>query len=74
MTAQPATAAMDADVLIIGSGAGGATTATVLAEAGFDVLVVEEGDWVEQGAVVPFSLEQMDRQYRAGGEIGRASL
>lgn len=67
MTAQPATATMDADVLIIGSGAGGATTATVLAEAGLDALVVEEGDWVEQGAVVPFSLEQMDRQYRAGG-------
>ncbi|MGB8859320.1 MAG: GMC family oxidoreductase [Ilumatobacteraceae bacterium] len=65
--AQPATAAMDADVLIIGSGAGGATTATVLAEAGLDVLIVEEGDWVEQGEVVPFSLEQMDRQYRAGG-------
>jgi choline dehydrogenase-like flavoprotein len=58
---------MEADVLIIGSGAGGATTAAVLAEAGLDVLVVEEGEWVEQGAVVPFSLEQMDRQYRAGG-------
>ena len=67
MTAQQATAKMDADVLIIGSGAGGATTATVLAEAGLDVLVVEEGEWVEQGSVVPFSLEQMDRQYRAGG-------
>ncbi len=67
MTAQPATAKLDADVLVIGSGAGGATTATVLAEAGFDVLVVEEGDWVEEGSVVPFSLEQMDRQYRAGG-------
>ena len=58
---------MDAEVLVIGSGAGGATTAAVLAEAGFDVLVVEEGEWVEQGAVVPFSLEQMDRQYRSGG-------
>jgi choline dehydrogenase-like flavoprotein len=62
-----ATVRMEADVLIIGSGAGGATTAAVLAEAGHDVLVVEEGEWVEQGAVVPFSLEQMDRQYRAGG-------
>ena len=57
----------DAEVLIIGSGAGGATTAALLAEAGFDVLVVEEGDWVEQGSVVPFSLEQMDRQYRSSG-------
>ncbi|HEX2782867.1 MAG TPA: GMC family oxidoreductase [Ilumatobacteraceae bacterium] len=58
---------MDAEVLVIGSGAGGATTAAVLAEAGFDVLVVEEGEWIEQGSVVPFSLQQMDLQYRAGG-------
>ena len=54
-------------VLVIGSGAGGATTACLLAEAGFDVLIAEEGPWVEQDTVVPFSLEQMDRQYRAGG-------
>lgn len=67
MIHQAATASLDAEVLIIGSGAGGATTAAVLAEAGIDVLVVEEGDWVEQGSVVPFSLDQMDRQYRAGG-------
>ena len=67
----------DADVLVIGSGAGGATTAALLAEAGRDVLVVEEGAWVEQGSVVPFSLEQMDRQYRSGGvtvALGRPSI
>ncbi|MDQ3469606.1 MAG: GMC family oxidoreductase [Actinomycetota bacterium] len=56
-----------AEVLVIGSGAGGAPTAALAAEAGFDVLVVEEGAMVRQGDVVPFSLEQMDRQYRAGG-------
>ena len=42
----------DCDVLIVGSGAGGATTAAVLAEAGYDVLIVEEGPWVDQGTVV----------------------
>ncbi len=57
----------DCDVLIVGSGAGGATTAAILAEAGHEVLIVEEGPWVEQGSVVPFSLEQMDQQYRSGG-------
>jgi choline dehydrogenase-like flavoprotein len=57
----------DCDVLIVGSGAGGATTAAVLAEAGHDVMIVEEGPWIEQGAVVPFSLDQMDKQYRSGG-------
>ena len=67
----------ECEVLVIGSGAGGATTAALLAEAGRDVLVVEEGAWVEQGEVVPFSLEQMDRQYRAGGvtvALGRPSI
>ena len=76
-TARPATGDERAQVLIVGSGAGGATTATVLAEAGFDVLVAEEGEWVEQGSVVPFSLDQMERQYRSGGitvALGRPSI
>lgn len=67
----------DCEVLVVGSGAGGATTAALLAEAGVDVLIVEEGPWVEQGSVVPFSLEQMDRQYRGGGvtvALGRPSI
>ena len=47
------------------------------AEAGFTVLVVEEGDWIEQGSVKPFSLEQMATQYRSGGvtvAIGRPTV
>jgi len=59
--------ALQADVLVIGSGAGGAPTAALAAEAGHDVVVLEEGPLVRQGEVVPFSLEQMGRQYRAGG-------
>lgn len=65
------------DVLVIGSGAGGAPTAALLAEAGLDVIVVEEGSHIEQGAIVPFSLEQMNRQYRGGGvtvALGRPSI
>jgi choline dehydrogenase-like flavoprotein len=60
-------ASLRAQVLVIGSGAGGASTAALLAEAGYDVLIAEEGPWVDQDSVVPFSLEQMDQQYRAGG-------
>ncbi len=56
-----------AQVLVIGSGAGGATTAALLAEAGFDVLIAEEGPWIDQDTITPFSLDQMDRQYRSGG-------
>ncbi|MEN9805269.1 MAG: hypothetical protein RIS41_2116 [Actinomycetota bacterium] len=65
------------DVLVIGSGAGGAPTAALLAEAGLDVIVAEEGSFVEQGSIVPFSLEQMNRQYRGGGvtvALGRPSI
>jgi choline dehydrogenase-like flavoprotein len=55
------------DVLVIGSGPGGATTAVVASEAGLAVTIVEEGDWVEHGSVAQFSLDQMDRQYRSAG-------
>jgi len=58
---------LETDVLVVGSGAGGATTAALLAEAGIDVLIVEEGPWVDQDTVRPFSLDQMDVQYRSGG-------
>jgi choline dehydrogenase-like flavoprotein len=34
-----------ADVLIIGAGASGAATAAMLAEAGFDVVCLEQGNW-----------------------------
>jgi choline dehydrogenase-like flavoprotein len=65
---------LTADVLVVGSGAGGAPTAAILAEAGFDVVVLEEGPLVRQGDVTPFSLEQMDRQYRAGGVTAAIGL
>ncbi len=55
------------EVLVVGSGAGGATTARALAAAGVDVLVVEEGPWLEPGAAAPFSLEEMDVAYRHHG-------
>jgi choline dehydrogenase-like flavoprotein len=56
-----------AEHLVIGSGAGGALTAALLAEAGRDVLVLEEGPWIDPADVESFSLDQMARQYRHGG-------
>jgi choline dehydrogenase-like flavoprotein len=58
---------LGAEVLVIGSGPGGATTAALLAEAGRKVLIVEEGPLDPPGACEPFSLEEMARKYRNGG-------
>lgn len=58
------------EVLVVGSGAGGATVACRLAEAGRQVTVVEEGPWVEPGTHAPFSIEEMATQYRHRGPAG----
>ncbi len=58
---------VETEVLVVGSGAGGSTTAAVLAEAGRTVTVVEEGPWVDPDAVEPFSLQEMVLKYRHHG-------
>jgi choline dehydrogenase-like flavoprotein len=58
---------LDTEVLVIGSGAGGAVTAATLAEAGRTVTLVEEGPWVDPDAIEPFSLDEMVVKYRYGG-------
>lgn len=58
---------LETKVLIIGSGPGGSMTACVLAEAGHEVLVLEEGNHVPVGATEPYSLDDMDKKWRNGG-------
>lgn len=57
----------DCEVLVIGSGPGGATTAALLAEAGRDVLMVEEGPDLRIDSAPSYSLAEMDQKYRNGG-------
>lgn len=67
--------ARDADVVVIGSGPGGAITAALLAEAGRDVLVLEEGPM--PAPCRPYSLAEMEERYRGGGglaAIGRVPV
>ncbi|HEX4719244.1 MAG TPA: GMC family oxidoreductase N-terminal domain-containing protein [Thermoleophilaceae bacterium] len=55
------------DVVVVGSGAGGATAARLLAEAGLDVVVVEEGSLHDASTYTTDPLEALARMYRDGG-------
>ncbi|MBK5287379.1 MAG: GMC family oxidoreductase [Acidimicrobiia bacterium] len=61
------TRTLSTEVLIIGSGAGGAVTAARLAEAGRSVLVAEEGSWYDPDAHEPSSLDEFTARYRHQG-------
>ena len=62
------------EVLVVGSGAGGATTARVLAEAGRSVTVLEEGPALEPGSFEPFSLDELAQAYRHRGSSAAIGL
>lgn len=61
----------DVDVCVIGSGCGGATAAWVLAEAGLEVLVLEEGPDLTGRALTQRDGEMYDQLYMDRG--GRAT-
>jgi choline dehydrogenase-like flavoprotein len=66
-----------ADVLIIGSGAGGAVTAHCLAAAGFDVTVLEEGGRFDLSDYGGGGAAAMQRLYRRRGMtpiVGRVPI
>ena len=57
-----------AEFVVIGSGPGGAITACLLAEAGRDVLLIEEGAHLSLNSCAPFSTDEMLQKYRNGGQ------
>ncbi len=57
----------ECDVVIVGSGAGGAAAATVLAEAGLDVIVLEAGQHFNRENYPQSPLEAIASLYRDGG-------
>jgi choline dehydrogenase-like flavoprotein len=63
----PAGDGEDCDVAIVGSGAGGAVAAAVLAEAGLDVLVLEAGPYMDRRSYPDEPLEALSALYRDGG-------
>lgn len=52
------------DVLVIGSGPGGAMTSMILSEAGVKVCLVEEGQSYSLDSAAAYSLEEMEQKYR----------
>ena len=64
---EPRGAGEDCDVAIVGSGAGGAAAAAILAEAGLDVMVLESGPYVDKTTYPTDTLEGLPLLYRDGG-------
>ncbi len=65
--ASPQASGEIADLIVIGSGAGGAPTAAILAEAGLEVIVVEAGPYLLASAYPDDPVEAMGLMYRDGG-------
>jgi choline dehydrogenase-like flavoprotein len=59
---------IEADVCVIGAGAGGAVVAAELAEGGMDVVVVEEGYWHDPDTFSARPPEMLAKLYREGGQ------
>jgi choline dehydrogenase-like flavoprotein len=57
----------ECDVVIVGSGAGGAVAAATLAEAGLDVVILEAGDAFDRDSYPRDPLEAIASLYRDGG-------
>lgn len=64
---RPAAEVEECDVAIVGSGAGGAAAAAVLAEAGLDVLVLEAGEAYDRDSYPSDPLDAIASLYRDGG-------
>lgn len=67
MNRSPESEELRARVTVIGSGPGGSLTAGLLAEAGLDVLLLEEGFDHGNAGEQPFSRDEMLTRYRNGG-------
>jgi len=64
---EPAGDGEECDVVIVGSGAGGAVAASALAEAGLDVIVLEAGESFNRDSYPSDPLEAIASLYRDGG-------
>lgn len=64
---EPPAGGEDCDVVIVGSGAGGAVAATVLAEAGLEVIVLEAGAYLDRRTYPSDPISALRELYRDNG-------
>lgn len=64
---QAAGSPLRCEIAVVGSGPGGAITACLLAEAGRDVVLIEEGPFRPLNSCPAFSRLEMEQKYRNGG-------
>jgi hypothetical protein len=64
---RPPVGGEECDVAIVGSGAGGAVCASILAAAGLDVLVLEAGPYMDSTSYPEEPLAALEALYRDGG-------
>ena len=55
------------EIAVIGSGPGGSTSAAILAEEGFQVTLIESGEFYSPSSCKPFSMLEMEQKYKYGG-------
>ena len=65
---------LEADVVVVGSGAGGGVVAARLAEAGRAVLVIEAGSIIPEAELSPNELDGFDRLYLDHGLVATSDL
>jgi choline dehydrogenase-like flavoprotein len=70
MTTLTADEEITCDVVVVGTGAGGAVMAKELAERGHAVLMVEEGDYYSRTSFTGHAVENLRRFYRDAGATG----
>ncbi len=71
------TPVIDSEIVVIGSGPGGAITACLLAEAGREVTLIESGPFLTLDECPQFTRDEMERKYRNGGvtaALGRTKV
>jgi len=60
---------VETDVCIVGSGAGGATVAALVAAAGYKVVILEAGPWIAPTDLPQTEAEAFDRMYEGHGIV-----